>query len=347
MSSPTVRTIDAVTYRSWYESNRDQLLDRGPFHEPSWLDAAARGTGFRLRFAGVYEGPELTAVVPGFIAPRGPVRMFGSPLRGTMTSYLGATSLDARWTGVGHRELTERVADHARRRWHVVLARTTVRNAPDARVPMPGPRWHEQRPGSYRLDLTIGEDALFANLKSSCRRNVRKAGREGVEMVPLDDHRVFFHVLEDTFRRHGSKSWQRERYFASLMEELGPLGMAEMWGARYEDEIIAAGLFFHDERELHFIAGGSLAEHGSLPTSYLMHWHAIERAARAGLQVFNSEASKIASIDQFKETFNPVLERRNTLIWARQPIRLAESSLRRWNRRARTVHERPKVQAPA
>jgi lipid II:glycine glycyltransferase (peptidoglycan interpeptide bridge formation enzyme) len=121
------------------------------------------------------------------------------------------------------------------------------------------------------------------------------------------------------------------------MQELPRRGLADVWGARYDDRIIAAGLFFHDDREMHFIAGGSVSGYGSLPTSYLLHWHAIAAAARSGLQVFNTEASGIPSIDAFKETFNPRLERRDTLIWARRPVRRAEASLRRWNKRIRSV----------
>jgi len=340
MTELLLREIDGARYAAWFEANRPALLGRGPFHDPAWLENAARGIGFDLGFIGGFEGEDLTAVVPGFLARRGPFRLFGSPLRGTMTSYLGPVSLGRRIHGEGWTDLARGCADFARRTWRARYARFTVREAPGEGAPQPGSDWHVERPGSYRLDLSPGEDALFSGLRSSCRRNVRKATREGVEIVPLEDPELFYRILQDTFRRHGSTSWQPRSFFEALMRELPKRGLLWSWGARYEDQIIATGLFFHDDREMHYIAGASLARYGSLPTSYLLHWHAITVAVREGLQVYNSDSSEVPSIDRFKETFNPVLERRGTLIWAPSSVWTAQRLYRAWNDGARRLKSR-------
>jgi hypothetical protein len=96
------------------------------------------------------------------------------------------------------------------------------------------------------------------------------------------------------------------------------------WGAKYQGQIIAACLFLHDDQEVHFVSGASLPQFGNLPTSYLLHWNAIEKASASGLRVYNSDASQIPSIDQFKESFRPVLEKRFTLIWAPKHVRTAQ-----------------------
>lgn len=340
MTGPDLRELGADEYAGWFEANRSALSDRGPFHEPAWLDAVARGVGFDLRFVGAFEGGELAAVVPGFLARRGPFRLFGSPLRGTMTSYLGPVTLDADHGSSDPVALSVACADFARRTWGAKYARFTGREAAPERQPAPGPDWHQQRPGSYRLELTAGEEALFAGLKSHCRRNVRKATREGVEIVPLDDPELFYRILQDTMHRHGSASWHPPRFFETIMRELPPLGLLCGWGARFDEQIIAAGLFLHDDREMHFISGASLLRYGSLPTSYLLHWHAIAQAVRDGLLVFNSEASGIPSIDQFKETFNPVRERRSTLIWAPRSVWAAQRAFKRWHKGVRRMRGR-------
>jgi len=132
-------------------------------------------------------------------------------------------------------------------------------------------------------------------------------------------------MLDGTMRRHGTVSWHPERFFHQLMEGLPPRDLLWSWGARYDGKIVAAGLFLHDNNEAHFLSGASEPEYGSLPTSYLLHWHAIKRAADHGLQTFHSEASKVRSIDQFKESFRPALGRRHTLIWSPRFVRRAES----------------------
>ncbi len=340
MTDPVLRTIDEARYTAWFDANRSDLRYRGPYHDPAWLRAVARGTGFHLGFIGVLDGAELIAAVPGFLAQRGPFHLFGSPLRGTMTSYLGPVALDDRFEGTGQRDLVHACADFARREWHASHTRCTVRDAPPQLLPPLGPGWHEQRPGSYRLDLSPGEDALFRGLKSHCRRNVRKAEREGVEIVSLDDANLFYRILQDTFRRHGTSSWHSARFFNSLMQELPSRGLLWGWGARYREQIIAAGLFLHDENEVHFISGASLQKYGALPTSYQLHWHAIATGAGMGLRTFNSDASGIPSIDQFKETFNPVRERRNTLMWSPPSIQIAQRAFRSWSRNIRRLRSK-------
>ena len=332
MTDLVLRELDADAYAAWFRATRPLLEGRSPFHEPDWLGAAASGVGFRLGFIGAYEGDELTAAVPGFLARRGPLRLFGSPLRGTMTSYLGPVAVGPRPSEEAQRELIVRAADFARRRWHTRYVRFTVRDAPEAVTFALGPDWHQQRPPSYRVDLTPGEDAVFASFKSSCRRNVRKAAREGVEIVPFEDPRGFHRLLRDTFRRHDSSTWHSPRFFESVIGRLAPRGLLRGWGACYEGEIIAAGLFFHDEREIHFLSGASATGHGNLPTSYLLHWHAIADAIREGIQVFNSEASGVRSIDEFKETFNPARERRGTLMCAPPPVWKAQRAFLKWHK---------------
>ena len=340
----TMRSLEPAEYAAWFAANCASLPQRSPFHHPAWLDAVSTGTDFDVRFIGVTDGGEVIAVVPGFLARRGPLRLFGSPLRGTMTSYLGPLSLDSALTADGARELMVACADFARRRWWAPYAQFTIRDAtPDRRRPPDG-GWHEQRPGSYRLELDAGEDALFAQLKSHCRRNVRKAAREGVTVVPFDDAALFHRILAETFRRHGSSSWHPPRFFRALMR-LAEHDLLHAWAAQYQGQTIAAGLFLHDDQEMHFLSGASLPKYGSLPTSYLLHWHAIATAARDGLHVFNSEASRIPSIDAFKESFNPVLERRSTLIHAPGALWAARRSFIRWTKATRRVRSRAPASA--
>lgn len=337
----SISALDWTHYGKWYETNRETLVGRSPFHEPEWLNAISGATGFDLRFVGVMDGSELTTVVPGFLTRTGLVRMFGSPLRGTLTSYLGPVGLDPAVFD-GGTDLALRVANFARRKWWTPYYQCTLRDAPSEMPPPPGPGWHQQRPSSYRLDLTIGEEELFAGLKSKCRRNVRKAAREGVKIVELDDVATFYAILESTMNRHGSSSWHSQQFFERLIRGLDGSGLLHAWAAEYEDQIIAAGLFLSDENEMHYLSGASLPKFGSLPTSYLLHWHAISWAARSGMQVFNSEASRIPSIDYFKESFSPELERRHSLIRAPGLLWRARKSFVRWSRfvrarRARTA----------
>ena len=326
------REVSSEEYRRWFEAATPE--HRSPFHHPGWLEAATDGVGFGLRFIGIVRGRDLVAVVPGFLTRRGPFKLFGSPLRGTMTAYLGPVGAVG---DIDREELVSRCSQFARTRWGVAYTRFAFRDAPAERPSGLGRDWRQSTPRSYRLDLKAGADALWSRLESDCRRNIRKARGLGITTVDMADAQVFYGMLEETLRRHGSLSWQPERFFRRIMESLPRQGLLWSWGAHYEDKIIAAALFLHDENEVHYLSGASRPEYGSLPTSYLLHWHAVETGAHGGLSSFHSEASKIRSIDQFKESFRPSAERRHTLTWSPRIVSKAEKvymdvsrRLRRW-----------------
>lgn len=334
MATRVLREISRDTYRDWFNHHASELDHRSPFHQPAWLETASSGIGFELRCIGVFDSGEMSAAVPGFLARRGPFTLFGSPLRGTMTSYLGPLALPG--SPIDEIDLIKACTRFARKRWRVGYVRFSLRDAPLDGPPRLGPGWRQETPRSYRLDLTGGVEGVWARMESDCRRNIRKARRLSISTTEMHDAALFYAMLDKTMRRHGTSSWHPERYFRRLMESLPPRNLLWSWGAQYNGDIVAAGLFLHDDKEVHFLSGASLPEYGSLPTSYLLHWQVIEGAASAGLQTFHSEASGVRSIDQFKESFRPAMERRHTLIWSPRLVRRAErlfmSASARWRR---------------
>jgi hypothetical protein len=325
-------TISLDEYSGWFRSEYAGLRHRSPYHHPAWLAAAALGTGYDLAIVGVRQGSDLVAAVPGFVSRRGPFRFFGSPLRGAMTSYLGPVAAEPRLLGEDLPELVELCRRHIRSNWRSNYIRFALRDE-RAELPDLGREWRRQRAWTYRLDLSGGTDALWAGLKSDCRRNIRRAEREGIEVVPFDDAELYYRMITATFERHGATSWQRRGFFRALIDGIPSPDPLLCVGARLRGETIAAGLFLRDDAEIHFVSGASLPKHGSLPTSYLLHWHAISAAADAGVGVFGSDASQVRAIDRFKESFGPVLVRRCSLIWTPRHVRRAERMFMRWRTR--------------
>jgi hypothetical protein len=304
--------VSAQTYSSWYEGLNGENQHGSPFHHPAWLSAATTAVKSEQMPVQISEAGRVVGMIPGFAAGLGPAKMWGSPLKGMMTSYLGPIGTEIPVEREALLDLTRSASAFLRRRHRYVYTRVTLRNSPSEGKPDLGPSWEQQRPKSYRLDLSEGEEAVWNNLTSDCRRNIRKAKKQEVEVTSLEDPDVFYRMLEETLRRHGATSPHPSRFFHALFEELGPL--LKPRAAVYQDQVIAAGLFLSDGRELHYLSGASDPAFGSFPTSYALHWNAITDAIEQGVSVFNSDASRIRSIDRFKESFRPELERRHTII---------------------------------
>ena len=323
MNTWRLEIVSPEKYCEWFEANWPKLKYRSPFHHPAWLETVARGINFKTGYMGFYEGRELVAVMPGFRTRRGPFRLYGSPLRGTMTSHLGPVGLKPLWTDQNLMELLEACTAFVRKTWGGVYFRFSLPEAPASNLPVKR-NWQNQNPGTYISDLSMGREELWKGLKSDCRRNVRRAQDAGMEVVPFDDARLFYYMIDQTFRRHNSTSWHKEVFFQLLFDELISKDLLWSRGVKYEGKIIAAALFLHDDQDVIFISGASLPEYGSLPTSYLLHWNAIEIGVQMGLKAYHSDRSRVPSIDQFKESFRPVLQKRYTLIWAPGYVRSAE-----------------------
>jgi len=93
---------------------------------------------------------------------------------------------------------------------------------------------------------------------------------------------------------------------------------------------------------MHFVSGASRSHYRSLPTSYLLHWHAIMAAVDAGLCVYDLNGNGVASINQFKESFGPEAIEYWSFYWAARHVRYASrifltalpylGRFRRWRR---------------
>jgi hypothetical protein len=230
----------------------------------------------------------------------------------TMTPSLGPVALANQRSDVLAETLLA-CSDFTHQRWGVSYSEFRTRH-PLVAPPVVDPtEWTESRWPSSALDLTRGEAAIWAGLRPRCRRQLRKSEQFGIEIVPYEGSAEDYRrMLLETLGRRGMEAaaaLYRVRFFRALLDELRPSGLPWAWGARYEGRIIAAALLVHDEREVHYISGASLSSYRHLPTSYLLQWHAILTAMRAGLQVYDFCGSwGPREFRLFKESFggNPI-----------------------------------------
>src|SRR5215216_7700140 len=111
--------ISQDQYAAWFDQHRAMLYNRSPFHQPAYLNAVAKGMQIRVVFIGMYQENNLVGVLPGFVGRRGPFQLFGSPLRGTNTSYLGPMMLPSTNGRYNLRQLVEACSRFAQNKWGV------------------------------------------------------------------------------------------------------------------------------------------------------------------------------------------------------------------------------------
>jgi lipid II:glycine glycyltransferase (peptidoglycan interpeptide bridge formation enzyme) len=140
------------------------------------------------------------------------------------------------------------------------------------------------------LDLSGGEEAVFAALDSQTRRKIRRAERDGVEvrvsadpadLGPIDELHAL--VLE-TQRRAGFPEPSLERYRIAW-RGLAGAGRGRIVTAWYDGRPMAAGMLVVEGTQSFYLFAGSVREAVGEPKkfpSYAMQWRMIQEALAMG-----------------------------------------------------------------
>ncbi|HQL34917.1 MAG TPA: peptidoglycan bridge formation glycyltransferase FemA/FemB family protein [bacterium] len=130
---------------------------------------------------------------------------------------------------------------------------------------------------SLFLDLSYSEEELLSQMHPKTRYNIRLAEKKGVEIVSgqSEDLVDFWQLLQTTTARAGFRGHSLAHY-RHLLEKGG--GAIELYFARLEGKILAAGLFsFYGGRAV-YLHGASANNDRQYMAPYLLQWRMIQRA---------------------------------------------------------------------
>jgi len=180
-----------------------------------------------------------------------------------------------------------------------------------------GPRTYVQAkkrlPGyTVIVDLPEDPEEHFRSLPEDTRYGVRRAHREGVEVVTLYRGAMnvgsgigeFYELLKDTSRRQGF--YVEPRIFYQRLMEDSP---AYLLLARYEGTAVAGAIITTFGDEACCLRGASTVERGNLYAPYLVQWEAMDVARRAGCSSYDmwgiprSPYVEAPEFDRFKKKF--------------------------------------------
>lgn len=303
---PDIR-LEAVDFRTYERVLASSAASGTPFHRAEWLIGTAQGLGYECTIFRVADQEGEVALIPWLNGRRGPFSVWGSPIPGSLTPYIGPLPLRplSRNAKVA---LTLHAADSlmtSHRVSSMSLAFPGAMAAPEAE---PDPRWKMSCPETYLLDVQADEETLWRGMKSRSRGAVRKAEASGVEVRPAEDPGIvalFYAMLVRTFGRHGSVPPHPRGLYQSLWAHLVPAGMLRTLVAWHEGKAVSIGLFVHDDREVHFLSGASDPEALGIGAANAVQWELIRWAAAKGLATYDLGGRGVSGIDKFKESFGP------------------------------------------
>jgi len=252
--------------------------ERGTFyHQPAWLQGIARCFGYPLHAVVAREGSALVgglplAVVPGLLRGRRLVSFPFSYAVGPIERREGVRSE----LGRGAIELAARLG----------ATRAEVKQLGAEGTTPPGFE-RRIRYSTFRLDTSGGERAIWKRLNaSSTQRGIKKAEREGVEVVEgttASDWLMMAVLEEQTAHRLGTPPPPR-RFFVEFGFGLQARGLASLYMARLPDATVGGAIVvWKGRREWIYGFGASRPEALELRPNHALLWRAVRDAAAAGV----------------------------------------------------------------
>jgi hypothetical protein len=144
--------------------------------------------------------------------------------------------------------------------------------------------------GAYRLDLSPGEDALFAGLHPHHRRVIRKARRDGV-VVERGEHVMgaCHELVRGTLMRE-RKPFLSLDQLRTLRTRLGE--NVDFYLASRDGVPHAAAFLISDRSSCYYIVGGTHPDRHN-GAAALLHWTALLEKKRQGVEIYDFVGGRV------------------------------------------------------
>ena len=133
------------------------------------------------------------------------------------------------------------------------------------------------------LDLTGGEPALWANMRRTTKKLIRRARRDGVEIVEGDtrDLDAFYQTIAATSETKGFPIHDKE-FYEQAWHTFKATDSVKLMLARYQGQVVAAKMIVvYGDKSMH-LWGGTRRRGRDTRASYLLQWESIKWAMNRG-----------------------------------------------------------------
>ena len=268
-------TIEPVEPSPELWAELDTFADRTVFQTKSWLDFLSETQGIEPVVAAVRDDGEVRGYVTGCLSKQFGVKLFGSPMKGWTTPYMGFNLRD----DLSMSSALDLLPDLAFEQLGCQYLEFSDPRLLQADVPSLGATGTESN-ATREIDLTQSEDELFAAMKGSCRRAIRKAEKSGVVVEEVTDPEFaeeYYEQLIETFARQSLVPTYPIERVQSLITHLRPKDMLLLLRARNADGTsIATGIYPGLQGAgAVFFGGASLREYQNLRPNEAIMWYAM------------------------------------------------------------------------
>ena len=281
MSEIVIRRL-SLDQAPWREM--DGFSDRTVLQTREWLGFVAESQRATPVVAEVLEEGSRVGFFTGLVIRKLGLAILGSPFEGWTTPYMGFNLPPGRSRGPFLEPLRRFAFRELGCHYLELVDRWT---SPDDMALADPNRYYP----THEIDLSRGEEALFAAMTSACRRCIRKAEKSGVVIEEARDDGFadeYYDQLIDVFAKQGLRPTYGRDRVSTLVRHLQPTGRLLLLRARSpEGKCIATGIFPALGKVMHFWGGASWRAHQNFRPNELLMWHAMRHWRNRGVVVFD------------------------------------------------------------
>ncbi len=293
MSSELLQAIDPLSGTEW-DSLVDQTAEPQFFHYSSWAKTLIDTYSFKPLFYSTVSEKSCTMPFIQVKSLKGKKKAIALPF---------SDGCDIVCKSIYHEKLVNALLGEAKR-----LGLDTLEfRGTETFAPLGEPShsyW------GHRLDLTVGEKKLWADLASSTRRNIRKAQKESVSVAFHDDLKSvheFYRLHCITRKRHGLPP-QPIRFFDNIHKHLISGGKGKVALATAGGKVVAGAVYLFTKKSALFKFGASDKNQQHFRANDLVMWEAIRSFSEKGYKVmsFGKTEKYHEGLCRYKEGFGGV-----------------------------------------
>ncbi|MBI2514711.1 peptidoglycan bridge formation glycyltransferase FemA/FemB family protein [Candidatus Wolfebacteria bacterium] len=142
---------------------------------------------------------------------------------------------------------------------------------------------------AWILNVNPGEEELLKNTRKTTRYLIRKAEKDGVEIVKSNapaDLEIFSKLYRETVERQRFVPYSN-KFLQAEFEAFEKDDQISFFFAKYQGEIISGAMiiFYGDSAFYH--QGASSLKYPKIPAPYLLQWEIIREVKKRGLKYYN------------------------------------------------------------
>lgn len=273
--------IENIQPDAWNEtiSNYDSKF---LFHQSAWLNFLEETqNGKTVKFKIVDNG-KIEGYFVGLLIKKGPINILGSPLPGWTTDYMGPI-VNKGFNIEQFLNALDNVCQQFRIH-HVELCNPFLE--PDIMHKM---GFSISEGTTYVVPLFSNEDQMWKKLKSECRNRIRKGMKNGLVIEDCNDPSFvdeYYAQLKEVFVKQQLVPTYPIERIRSLFRNLTP-NLLFALQVKYDDKIVATGIFPHDDRLVYFFGGASWSKFHEACPNELLHWTVMTLSAKLGISQYD------------------------------------------------------------